>query len=63
MSKKMFRRGSPRRKRVKAVDSETVACRMPIPLADKLREVARREERTMSYLLNRFAREALEKVS
>jgi hypothetical protein len=38
---------------------ETVACRMAVEQADKLRELARREGRTVNFLLNKFAREAL----
>jgi hypothetical protein len=62
--KKMFRRGGPRKRvRVKAAASETVACRMPIEMSDKLRAIAQREERTVSFVLLRFAREALERQS
>jgi predicted DNA-binding protein len=60
--KKAFRRGGPhKRVRVKAAESETVACRMPIEMSDKLRAIAQREERTLSFVLLRLAREALEK--
>ena len=57
----MTKKSSPKTKRAKITKDEVRTVRLEPPVLEKLNEIATREDRTVSYLLNKAVKEFVER--